>query len=56
MYNIMGIWPTDQEVLSHKPIATLRHKWNEIKNEMKLKMKLNEMTTEGETKEVMTLS
>ena len=52
MYNIMGIWPIDQELLSCKPIATLRQneKWNE-----KWKMK-NEMTTEGETKEVMTLS
>ena len=26
MYNIMGIWPIDQELLSCKPIATLR--WN----------------------------
>ena len=28
MYNIMGIWPIDQELLSCKPIATLRW-WNE---------------------------
>ena len=27
MYNTMGIWPTHQELLSCKPIATLR--WNE---------------------------
>ena len=31
MYNIMGIWPIDQELLSCKPIATLR--WNEMKQE-----------------------
>jgi hypothetical protein len=30
MYNIMGIWPIDQELLSCKPIATFR--WNEMKN------------------------
>ena len=31
MYNIMGIWPIDQELLSCKSIATLR--WNEMKQE-----------------------
>ena len=37
IYNITGIWSTDQKLLTVKPIATLRYmKWNEmIWNEMK---------------------
>ena len=31
MYNIVGIWPTDQELLSWKPIAVFG--WNEKKEE-----------------------
>ena len=41
MYNIMGIWPIYQKLLSAKPIATLRQA-----NEKKIWK-----TTDGETKE-----
>ena len=43
MYNITGIWSTDQKLLTVKPIATLRE------------VKLNEImkkTTEGEMKDI----
>ena len=39
MYNIIGIWSTDQKLLTAKPIATLRYpKWNETRSAKALKI------------------
>ena len=42
IYNIIGIWSTDQKLLTVKPIATLRYtttmKWNETRSAEALKI------------------